>query len=125
MFSCRQQFFFDGSSTSDWRNRSKKICRKCCFSRISEDTLGSFSALFWDQVVLQGQGVLLPAAVFFEQQQHQGLEEEQQQQQVTKFVENVVTVTIATLPVVSSCQAFFCLSTILSPGSAAGAAALK
>ena len=38
----------------------------CCFSRISDDTLGSFLAWFWTLLVLQSHGVLLPGAAFFE-----------------------------------------------------------
>ena len=36
------------------------------FSRISDDTLGSFFAWFWTLLVLQSHGVLLPGAAFFE-----------------------------------------------------------
>ena len=38
----------------------------CCFSRISNDTLGSCLAWFWTLLVLQSHGVLLPGAAFFE-----------------------------------------------------------
>ena len=47
-----------------------RICRKsvvkCCFSRISDDTLGSFLARFWNLLVLQRHGVSLPGGDFFE-----------------------------------------------------------
>ena len=36
------------------------------FSRISDDTLGSFFVWFWTLLVLQSHGVLLPGAAFFE-----------------------------------------------------------
>ena len=36
------------------------------FSRISDDTLGSFFVRFWTLLVLQSHGVLLPGAAFFE-----------------------------------------------------------
>ena len=39
---------------------------KCFFSRISDDTLGSFFAWFWTLLVLQSHGVLLPGTAFFE-----------------------------------------------------------
>ena len=38
---------------------------KGCFSRISDDTLGSFFTWFWHSLVLQSHGVFLPAAAFF------------------------------------------------------------
>ena len=38
----------------------------CCFSRISDHTLGSFLAWFWNQLVLQRHGVLPPGGDFFE-----------------------------------------------------------
>ena len=39
------------------------------FSKISDDTLGSFLAWFWTLLVLQSHGVLLPGAAFFERHQ--------------------------------------------------------
>ena len=36
------------------------------FSRISDDTLGTFFVWFWTLLVLQSHGVLLPGAAFFE-----------------------------------------------------------
>ena len=38
---------------------------KGCFSRISDDTLGSFFTWFSHSLVLQSHGVFLPAAAFF------------------------------------------------------------
>ena len=38
---------------------------KGCFSRISDDTLGSFFTWFWHSLVLQSHGVFLPVAAFF------------------------------------------------------------
>ena len=44
-----------------------RICRKMLlFSRISDDTLGSFLAWFWNLLVLQRHGVSPPGGDFFE-----------------------------------------------------------
>ena len=58
----RQQFCEQPQATESLDNLSTM----CCFSRISDDTLGSFLAWFWTLLVLQSHGVLLPGAAFFE-----------------------------------------------------------
>ena len=55
---CRQLLFFRSCSTAS-------SLEKGCFSRISDDTLGSFFTWFWHSLVLQSHGVFLPAAAFF------------------------------------------------------------
>ena len=67
---------FTGISSSNRRHQSceqpqateslDNLSTMCCFSRISDDTLGSFLAWFWTLLVLQSHGVLLPGAAFFE-----------------------------------------------------------
>ena len=58
----RHQFCEQPQATESLDNLSTM----CCFSRISDDTLGSFLAWFWTLLVLQSHGVLLPGAAFFE-----------------------------------------------------------
>ena len=52
------------------RPQATESVEKCCFSRISDDTLGSFLAWFWNslalQLVLQRHGVSPPGGDFFE-----------------------------------------------------------
>ena len=54
----------------------QKLVENYCFSRVSDDTLGTFWARFWRCSVLQGHCVSLSGRVRFELR-----EEEQQQQQ--------------------------------------------
>ena len=58
----RHQFCEQPQATESLDNLSTM----CCFSRISDDTLGSFLAWFWTLLVHQSHGVLLPGAAFFE-----------------------------------------------------------
>ena len=58
----RHQFCEQPQATESLDNLSTM----CCFSRFSDDTLGSFLAWFWTLLVLQSHGVLLPGAAFFE-----------------------------------------------------------
>ena len=44
----------------------EKAVEKGCFSSISEETLGSFLAWFWNLFILQRHGVFPPAGDFFE-----------------------------------------------------------
>ena len=46
--------------------QATEAVEKCCFSRISEVTLGTFLAWFWNLLVLQRHGVFPPAGDFFE-----------------------------------------------------------
>ena len=46
--------------------QATEAVEKGCFSRISEVTLGTFLAWFWDLLVLQRHGVFRPAGDFFE-----------------------------------------------------------
>ena len=46
--------------------QATEAVEKCCFSRISEVTLGTFLAWFWNLLVLQRHGVSPPAGDFFE-----------------------------------------------------------
>ena len=46
--------------------QATEVVEKCCFSRISEVTLGSFLAWFWNLLVLQRHGVFPAAGDFFE-----------------------------------------------------------
>ena len=64
MFSCRQLIF----STLFYCEQPQAIesLEKGCFSRISDGTLGTFLAWFWNYFVLQSHGVFLPGAAFFE-----------------------------------------------------------
>ena len=74
--SCFFRSCFTGISSSSRRHQSceqpqateslDNLSTMCCFSRISDDTLGSFLAWFWTLLVLQSHGVLLPGAAFFE-----------------------------------------------------------
>ena len=54
----------------------QKLVENYCFSRVSDDTLGTFWARFWRRSVLQGHCASLSGRVRFELR-----EEEQQQQQ--------------------------------------------
>ena len=56
----------DRISRQSLSRQSLSTIDKCFFSRISDDTLGSFFAWFWTLLVLQSHGVLLPGAAFFE-----------------------------------------------------------
>ena len=70
MFSCRQLLFFEavllpaGNCFFPSCSTASSL-EKRCFSRISDDTLGSFLTWFWHSLVLQSHGVFLPAATFF------------------------------------------------------------
>ena len=74
--SCFFRSCLTGISSSSRRHQSceqpqateslDNLSTMCCFSRISDDTLGSFFAWFWTLLVLQSHGVLLPGAAFFE-----------------------------------------------------------
>ena len=64
VFSCRELLFSKLFSCE--RPQATEILEKGCFSRISEGTLGTFLAWFWNQFVLQSHGVFLPGAAFFE-----------------------------------------------------------
>ena len=68
MFPCREVIFFEAVLLL--AAAGNRICRKsvekCCFSRISDDTLGSFLARFCNLLVLQRHGVSLPGGDFFE-----------------------------------------------------------
>ena len=81
------------------------IVENYCFSRVPEGTLGRFWARFWRCSVLQGHCVSLSGRVHFELQEE---EQQQQQEQQEGSVSHCANSGIA-----------------LSPGSAAGAAALK
>ena len=63
--------------------QATEAVEKGCFSRISEATLGSFFAWFWNLLVLQRHGVFPPAGDFFEAVLLQ-------QPQATEAVETVV-----------------------------------
>jgi len=67
VFPCREVIFFAVLLLAAAGNRiCRKSVEKCYFSRISDDTLGSFLALFWNLLVLQRHGVFLPGGDFFE-----------------------------------------------------------
>ena len=72
----QQQEQQEGSMSHCTNNRLQKLVENYCFSRVSDDTLGTFWARFWRRSVLQGHCASLSGRVRFELR-----EEEQQQQQ--------------------------------------------
>ena len=56
----------DRISRQSLSRQSFSTIDKCFFSRISDDTLGSFFAWLWTFLVLQSHDVLLPGAAFSE-----------------------------------------------------------
>ena len=86
--------------------QATEAVEKCCFSRISDDTLGSCLAWFWNKLVLQRHGVFPPAGDFFEAVLLQQPQAILQQPQATEAVEKCCFSRISD-DTLGSCLAWF------------------